>query len=81
MTDSICIATSVRKTDPGNALPQHCTRPRARARAGSGAAVDVEVATLRHRLKELESENIALRTRVNRLIMSLSKTLLRDAAN
>jgi hypothetical protein len=40
----------------------------------------VDMVTLRLRLRELESENLALKTQVNRLVVSLSKTLLREAA-
>lgn len=40
----------------------------------------IDMVTLRLRLKELESENLALKTQVNRLVVSLSKTLLRTAA-
>lgn len=46
---------------------------------GNGPDTYSDAFALKLRLEQLENENLALRTQVNQLIMSLSKTLLRGA--
>ena len=70
------------ETTPDNAAAAgQMSAPRLHGAFSHGEDSDAysDVFVLKLRLGQLENENLALKTQVNQLIMSLSRTLLRDA--
>lgn len=77
MTEYAAMERAPRVAGPAAELPS-CPLQRSLSSDESTAASG-DVFSLKLRLKQLENENLALKIQVNQLIMSLSKTLLREA--